>query len=148
MERRFRLAGLLRLRKLQEEQAAAELGRANGRREREQSRSRKARRDLADHAFEPGAELPAWRATVAARSALRQNVQLASAAVVSAQQEVTEREAEWNQTRVRAVPLEKLEEKHAERVAFEDLRVEQIQLDEAATRRATTTSDDTLGEPR
>lgn len=148
MERRFRLAGLLRLRKLQEEQAAAELGRANARRQRAEHTAEKAGRDLADHAFEPATELPVWRATVAARSALRQNVLLAGAAVNAAQQDVTQKEADWRASRVQAVPLEKLEEKHDKRVAAEDLRLEQIQLDEAATRRATAQPTQSLGETR
>lgn len=135
--RRFRLAGLLRVRKLQEEQAAAELGRAIGTREQARARAENAGQQLSGHTTPANVELATWRAVLAARTALQQNVVLAKASLQSATETVTERETDWQKARVQAVPLEKLEEKHDERVAEEDLRAEQIVLDEAATRRAT-----------
>lgn len=135
-QRRFRLAGLLRLRKLQEEQAAAELGRAIGTRERALARAEKARRELGGHSVPEAVDVATWRAVVAARSALHQNVVMATAVVTTAEHDVTEREDAWQETRVRMVPLEKLAEKHEQRVTAEDLRAEQIVLDEAASRRA------------
>lgn len=148
-DRRFRLAGLLRVRKLQEEQAAAELGRAVGSREQARARAAQAGQELSGHNTPTNVDIATWRAVLAARTALHQNVLLATAAVDTAQRAVTEREDEWQAARVRAVPLEKLEEKHDERMAEEDLHTEQLELDEAATRRATTpSSTETLKEQR
>ena len=72
---------------------------------------------------------------------------LLSAVVATTADAVRAREADWKKARIRAVPLEKLEERHGERVAIEDLRTEQIELDEAASRGAHTPDDDTSGDP-
>lgn len=136
MDRTFRLRGLLRLRRLQEDQAAAELARANGRRAESAARRDRAAESLSGHAFAGESDLPTWRATLAARSALRQDLVASTAMAEAAAQTAAEREAEWSARRAESRTLEKLAERHDERVAVEDLRVEQAQLDEAATRAA------------
>ena len=147
MSRKFRLAALLRLRKLQEDQAAADLGTATRESESARSRRERAVKDLTAQTLTGLSDMTTWRAAAAARSAFSQNVTLLSAVVATTAEAVRAREADWVTARIRAVPLEKLEERHGERVAIEDLRTEQLELDEAASRGAHTSDDDTSGEP-
>lgn len=134
MSRAFRLAGLLRFRKLQEDQAAADLAVAHAARRAAAQRQSRADGALADHGFDPVEEAGAWLSSVATRAALRSLASEAGAATELAGIEVTRREDAWTQTRRQLVPLEKLSEKHAEREAVEDLRQEQIVLDEIGSR--------------
>jgi len=60
----------------------------------------------------------------------------AAAATVTAMTDVRRSELAWSDARRRSVPLEKLAEKHVVRESVEDLRQEQIVLDEVATRRS------------
>ncbi|HEY8722015.1 flagellar export protein FliJ [Pengzhenrongella sp.] len=131
MERAFRLAGLLRLRRLQEDQAAARLASANA-----ALRSAQAHRDaravaLAD-ALLPDGDQRAFGRAVVGRTALRfllvEAIELAAGAREVAQVSTTQ----WQATRSRSVGLEKLEDKHVLLVRYEDDRTEQIVLDEIA----------------
>ncbi|MEP7793287.1 flagellar export protein FliJ [Sanguibacter sp. 25GB23B1] len=121
----FRLSGLMRFRKLQEDQAAADLASA---------RRAAATRDLTIHEFQTDLGVAVFRASVASRAALRSFATEASVAVEVAATEVQQRELAWSDARKRSVPLEKLSERHAERESVEDLRVEQLALDEIAGR--------------
>lgn len=134
MSRPFRLAGLLRFRKLQEDQAAADLAVAHAARRAAAARQARAQNGLADHGFDPVEDNGAWLSTVATRAALRGLASEAGAATELAGIEVARREEAWSQTRRQLVPLEKLAEKHTEREAVEDLRQEQVALDEIASR--------------
>ncbi len=142
MERSFRLASLLRLRKITEDDAAARLGAAAAARMRADAHRARAIEDLSGHQLDSDVGVATWRASAAARAALRQNLLAATALSATAAVHVAERETEWQAARARSVPLEKLEERHDERVATEDLRLEQIELDEVASRRAAQTSTD------
>ena len=142
MERSFRLASLLRLRKITEDDAAARLGAASASRMRADAQRTRAVEELCGHQLGSDVGVSTWRASAAARAALRQNLLAATALSVTAAARVAERETEWQAARARSVPLEKLEERHDERVVTEDLRLEQIELDEVASRRAAQTSTD------
>ncbi|ACZ23015.1 hypothetical protein Sked_31180 [Sanguibacter keddieii DSM 10542] len=139
MSRPFRLAGLLRFRKLQEDQAAADLAVAHSARRAALRRQDLAQGQLAEHGFDPVEDTGAWLSTVATRAALRGLASEAGAASELASLEVARREEAWSQTRRQLVPLEKLADKHAEREAVEDLRQEQIVLDEIGS---SSTTDD------
>ena len=133
MERAFRLAGLLRLRKLQEEQAAALLATSNYR-----LRSAVSSRDgrqlaLSGHTL-PDGDYRAFAAGVAARGTLGDLLVEATEVVGGARAQVVTDTADWSATRSRSVGLEKLEDKHRVLVDHEDDRLEQIVLDEIASR--------------
>lgn len=142
MERGFRLASLLRLRKITEDDAAARLGQASAARMRADAHRARAIEELSGHQLDSDVAVATWRASAAARAALRQNLLAAAAMSAAAAVQVAERETEWQGARAKSVPLEKLAERHDERVVAEDLRLEQIELDELASRRATLTDDD------
>ncbi|MDO8106119.1 flagellar FliJ family protein [Isoptericola sp. b441] len=135
MQRRFRLAGLLRLRRLQEEQAAADLARANA-----SARQAEEERDelgslMAGTVFPRHGDELVWRSAVAARAALVGLVDEATVAL-----DVASRRAElaadaWTVSRTKVSMLDKLAERHEELVRADDERVEQQALDEAAARR-------------
>jgi flagellar FliJ protein len=136
MERAFRLAGLLRLRELQEDQAAARLAASNA-----VLRAAEQRRDdtlaaLVRHALPGRAESGAWRLSVTGRANLAHLLADAGVDVADAGVRVGEDTAGWSAARSRSVGLEKLRDKHREAVAVEDGRLEQLALDEIASRRA------------
>ena len=133
MERRFRLAGLLRLRKLQEEQAAARLALANAALRSTQTLRAGAQLALAHHTLADGDRL-AWGAAVAARTSLGSLLGEATTAVGGAREQVAVDTSAWSGARSRSVGLEKLEDKHLSLVRHEDSRLEQIVLDEIAAR--------------
>lgn len=136
----FRLAGLLRFRKLQEDQAAADLAVANAARRRAQAQSETADGALRAHDFTSGGDTTdtaAWRSAVATRVALRSMAAEAAAAAEVAVTDAKQREMVWADARTRSVSLEKLEEKHVERATAEDLHTEQVALDEIAGRGTT-----------
>ncbi|PFG32235.1 flagellar export protein FliJ [Sanguibacter antarcticus] len=130
----FRLAGLMRFRKLQEDQAAADLASANASRRRAEARRAQATRELTIHEFQTDLGVAVFHASVASRAALRSFATETSVAVEVAATEVQQRELAWTDARKRSVPLEKLAERHIERENVEDLRVEQLALDEIAGR--------------
>lgn len=134
MADKFRLAGLLRFRKLQEDQAAAELGRANGETARARAHARAAAEALGAHAVPGAVDVQAFRAALAGRAALRTDMDVATALVANAARAAKEQEDVWKAARARSLPLEKLEERHAERVAQDELAADQLVIDEAAAR--------------
>jgi flagellar FliJ protein len=133
MARPFSLAGLLRLRKLQEDQAAAEVSVARARAAEVAARQKYAENSLAS-LMTPTVDSESMRWTAAAR-----------ASTSSALGELEGLEAEWalrtEDARARhaaargnALGLEKLEAKHNAAEAGESLRAEQAVLDEIAAR--------------
>ncbi|GIG35495.1 flagellar export protein FliJ [Cellulomonas pakistanensis] len=139
MSRAFRLAGLLRLRALAEEQAAAQ--RAVSVRGRDAAAARAAATEaaLGSAAFPPGADARAVQAVVASRLALSAMLVDRRAQVLVAQDEVDVADAAWAEARSRTRTLEKLQEKHDAAVRAEEQRAEQVVLDEVAGRRAVAT---------
>ncbi|WNB85241.1 flagellar FliJ family protein [Cellulomonas sp. ATA003] len=134
MERAFRLAGLLRLRTMQEEQAAARLAAANGALRVAEQRRTATLGSLAGHAMPPTGDAGAWSVAVAGRSALRHLLADAAVDVHHAGEEVGAHTAQWSAARSRSVGLEKLQDQHRAAVAADDARAEQIALDEVAAR--------------
>jgi flagellar FliJ protein len=135
MSNPFRLSGLLRLRKLQEEQAAAVLARANADTARATERHREARNLMAGTFFPAHGDQHVWRAAVADRAAI---TSLASDAAVAVQVVARRAEiatAEWAAAKTTVATLDKLAERHEVLVKAEDEHAEQLVLDEAASRR-------------
>lgn len=131
MRRDFPLAGLLRLRRLQQDSAAGTLAAANADLRRAAEARIEAYGSLAATPLE-AADAATLNAIAAARASSRSMLadllaseQLKDAAVNTAQ-------AEFQAARARSVGLEKLEAKHSDAVAVEDLRTEQNVLDELA----------------
>jgi flagellar protein FliJ len=134
--RAFRLASLLRLRRAQEDQVAAELARAAADRLRASERADQQQSELASHRT-PSACTPAgWTASVAARAALSAASRQAAVEVDDATAVVAATTEAWRARRRETAALEHLEERHREQVAKELLKSEQLRIDEhtAATR--------------
>jgi len=133
MTRRFTLAGLLRLRKVQEEQAKAELllARERARRHlREENRLREALAGARDSA----ASVDSLRAIAAARASTTRMLGELDALGVVLENDVQARAAVQARARRDALALERLEARHAEALAAQELRAEQHLIDEAAVR--------------
>lgn len=135
MERTFRLAGLLRLRRLEEERAAAALATANV-----QTRQAEADRDdlvnvMAGTIFPHHADEGLWRTAVAARASLTALVGEAEVLAEVAARRGELAAEDWSAARARVSMLDKLAERHDALVRAADDRAEQQLLDEAAARR-------------
>ncbi|KPN18255.1 flagellar FliJ family protein [Arthrobacter sp. Edens01] len=131
MGRDFPLAGLLRLRRLQQDSAAGNLAAANAALRRSSEARSEAYDSLAATPLE-AADAATLTAIAAARASSRSMLAdlLAAEALESAA--VNSAQAEFQAARARSVGLEKLETKHSDAVAVEDLRTEQNILDELA----------------
>ncbi|SEJ56189.1 flagellar FliJ family protein [Demequina mangrovi] len=145
MTRRFPLAGLLRARELAEERAAAELAQANRARDEAATEVTRARSQLANLEFRDArlssdAEAPdvsrSWSAAVAARASLAARVQELQTVLEVADRHAHGASGAWNQARTQASMIDRLRTRHEHEVAAEELRAEQVALDEAALRRA------------
>ncbi|WP_199422587.1 flagellar export protein FliJ [Actinotalea solisilvae] len=131
----FRLAGLLRLRGMQEEQAAAHLARENASLTAAQRREEATARALAGTDLPERADDLSWQAAVAARAAATGMLAEAIAARDVVDFRVRRATGEWSDARARALMIRKLEERHQAALVAEELRLEQLVLDEAAARR-------------
>ncbi|MFI2753207.1 flagellar export protein FliJ [Cellulomonas sp. P22] len=137
MSRPFRLAGLLRLRTLAEDQAAVELARAVRQRDAAEDRRHETETVLGSASLPARSDELHWRAAVASRAALSGLLVEHSHAVVAAQAVVVDSEGLWSQARTATRTLEKLEERHDTEVRAEEARAEQAVLDEVAGRMRT-----------
>ncbi|MBO3084936.1 flagellar FliJ family protein [Cellulomonas fengjieae] len=139
MTRIFPLAGLLRLRALAEDQAAAELALAR----REQAAAERRARETADRLA--GSSMPvvgdrlAWHAAVAGRAALGALLTERRVEVGGAEALTVDRSVAWTDARQQVRALERLGERHDEAERAEEARAEQRVLDEIAGRRPPTT---------
>lgn len=131
----FRLAGLLRLRRLQEDQAAAELARTHAERRAAAHRRDETAQLLAGTSFPVHGDELVWRAAVAGRASLAGLTTEATAALAAVESRVDQATGEWSAARTRATTLSKLEERHEVLVRAEEEAAEQLVLDEAASRR-------------
>ncbi|NUU31194.1 flagellar FliJ family protein [Arthrobacter sp. C9C5] len=132
MNRQFSLAGLLRLRQIQQDQAASGLALARSRSSSVRAREASARRQLSatDEDIVSSASL---RAVAAARSASHSMLaDLQNLARVAETDEATARE-EFIAARTRSVGLEKLQARHHAEVNTAELRAEQSTLDEISS---------------
>ena len=132
MARDFSLAGLLRLRQLQQDAAAGVASAANGRLRDTQAQRARMRADLGTHSVDP-VDTFSLVAVAAARASARG--MLAELQVVAEEQlaAVDTATRELSAARARALQLEKLADKHGELQHADDLRGEQAVLDELAS---------------
>lgn len=131
MSRLFPLAGLLRLRKLQEEAAAGQLAAANALVRETEEEQAEAYQSLRDSALS-ATDSATLHAVAAARASSR--AMLADLAALGTRQAADAAAAQtaYSAARAGSVGLEKLEARHAEGLAAEDQRAEQTVLDELA----------------
>jgi flagellar FliJ protein len=130
----FRLLGLLRLRKLQEDGVRAELARTRAvesQRRRDQQRVRSVLGESAVDVSSVEAVQSIAAARASSSSMLGEFEQLLAQDAAA----VVEAEAAYAEAKTRTTQLEKLEEQHAARARREQLRGEQKSLDEHASRR-------------
>jgi flagellar FliJ protein len=123
---------LLGLRRLEENQAAAALSEANGRTGAIRARRSMALRDL-DGSPSSVAGPDALRMAAFARASSRSMLSDLAALSAIAEADTATAQEDFQAARARTVGLEKLEEKHTATVVAEDLRTEQIALDEIAS---------------
>ncbi len=148
MNRKFSLAGLARVRQLQEERAAADLALANRQRQRAEIALDEHERSLASqdfpehgptlaelHAYNHVQHVPTWHAVVAARASVAAMLRESNEVLRLASADANRATDEWNAAKMRAAMIDKLKERHDREVEAEDLREEQIVLDETALRR-------------
>ena len=131
----FALAALLRLRRLKEDQAAAEVGRARSRASSLAAKRHQLIDTLSDHGHDAAdvrgiAALSAARASAATMLADLEGLRRAQ------EQAVAEAEAEHRSARRAAAAVQKLEERHDEQQRVLGLHAEQTVLDELAGRTA------------
>lgn len=131
MARNFPLAGLLGLRRLEENQAAAELSAANARKGALRDRQDRAWRELNGSPVEaPDATALHWAAT--ARASSHSMLADLTALAALAEDDAAQAQAKLQAARARTTGLEKLQDHHMAALAAEDLRGEQSVLDEIA----------------
>lgn len=131
MTRAFALDGLLRLRRLEQEQAAGSLAAANAGRRESAAREAAARAGLGASPATPGT-LNALHGIAAARASARSMVAELGAVTLDRQRRAEEAQQEYSEARRNTLSLEKLAARHAEVVAADELHAEQIVLDELA----------------
>jgi flagellar FliJ protein len=129
MSSAFPLAGLLRLRRLEEDQAAARFGAATARLASLVSRQSRTVADAGQIAAEIDS-LPALRAVAAARVSSMSMLAELHVLAAGAESERQAAEREFGEARGRTLGLEKLEDRHASTVAALELAAEQTVLDE------------------
>jgi flagellar FliJ protein len=132
MARAFRLAGLLRLRQVQQEQAASDLASANARARENTERQNRARALLGGGDTEPTSASVLY-AISAARASSRSMLAELQAVEAVDRVAVAAATAAYTAARSRSLGLEKLEARHAETENAVDLAAEQAVVDEIAT---------------
>jgi len=133
MSRRFDLAALLRLRTIQKDAAVARHVDADTRRRETLARRTRAMGALADSPIAPE-DSDTLYAIAAARASTRSMLASLDARLQRDEQAVAVAAAEVRETHTRQSALEKLEERHVAAVTAEELRAEQVALDELTGR--------------
>jgi len=150
MTKRFQLAGLMRVRQLQEETAAAELAKANVVKLEAKKRAQADGETLAGHDFPDlahsnaydahaealGAYSPNWQAIVAARASIAAMLRESTQALEVASEKSATATDQWAEAKMRAAMIDKLKARHDVEIEAEVLREEQLALDETALRKA------------
>lgn len=131
MSRAFSLAGLLRLRHLEQDQAAGQLASANARLDSTSVQRNRARAALGATRSD-ASTTEALYAMAAGRASMRSMLADLEQLLDHQRVEADEANATFSAARAKAVALEKLEAKHTETVLVEELRAEQIIIDEIA----------------
>lgn len=132
MSKQFTLAGLLRLRRMQEDTAATTLAAANNRLAVGAARRAAARAGLgeSDAEVSTAAAMAAMAAARASSHSMLADLQ--SLAALDAEAAQSAQEA-FNAARLQTKGLEKLSDKHAATVAAGELAAEQVAIDEIAS---------------
>lgn len=131
MTRAFPLAGLLRLRRLQEEAAAAKLAAANAQVQETSHVQAQAYQVLAQSPL-AATDSATMCAIAAARASSRAMLADLAALGIRRTADADTAQAAFYSARADSVSLEKLEARHVLEAAAEDLRAEQTVLDELA----------------
>jgi flagellar FliJ protein len=132
MSRAFSLAGLLRLRHLQQDQAAGDLAEANARSRAVAARIEEARGALDNLPNDP-AGADTFYAIVAARASSRSMLAELAGLGTAAERAATTAQFDYDARKAASVSLEKLELRHGVAVAEADLQNEQAVIDEIAS---------------
>jgi flagellar FliJ protein len=132
MARLFPLAGLLRLRHLQQDEAAGALASANARLDGTSVQQNRARSALGASRVDVSSTESLY-ALAAGRASMRST--LSDLESLSERQRIEAEQATeaYSAAKSQAVRVEKLEAKHSEAATTEDLRVEQAVIDELAS---------------
>lgn len=133
MTRTFSLAGLLRLRKIREDQAAGDLAVANGELQNARLQSSRVRDDLGETRTDVS-NTAALNAVHTARASTRSMLGELDALLALRQATADEAATEFAAARSQSVRIEKLEARHSASEVEADLRQEQGVLDEIASR--------------
>ena len=128
----FSLAGLLRLRHLEQESAGEELARANANVRDNEHNQRRSRRALAGFG-DAATSVETLRAIASARASSTVMLSELIAVAEIRASDAAAAQAAYSEARRTAAGLEKLETRHNERVVNEELHAEQIVLDEIAS---------------
>jgi len=128
----FSLAGLLRVRRLEQDEATHTLARANLRLAESTARESQIRRKLGG-AEDEVSSVEVLRAVAAARASSRSMLAELEAVSQSNRQAAAEARAAFAAARSRSKGLEKLEERHNLAVTRAELRTEQHALDEISS---------------
>ncbi len=132
MSTAFPLAGLLRYRRLREEQVAGSLAGARQRVQDVQDRQTDERQRLQDSPVT--IDSPAsMQAVAAARAASRALLTELVAADERSREDAQQAQLDYNSARAQTLGLEKLAGRHADSATAEELRGEQLILDELAS---------------
>ncbi len=132
MSTAFPLAGLLRYRRLREEQAAGSLAGARQKVEEVVARQVRERARLKETPVE--VESPeVLQAVAAARAATRAMLSELNATDARCREDAQQAQLDYNAARAQTLGLEKLATRHTDSVAAEELRGEQNILDELAS---------------
>jgi flagellar FliJ protein len=132
MARQFRLAGLLRLRQVQQEQAASDLAAANAKARDNAAKQNRARAALGGTGADATSSNVLY-AIAAARSSSRSMLAELEAVDTRNQAQVAEAAAAYAAARARSLGLEKLEVRHNETEDGADLAAQQAVVDEIAS---------------
>ncbi|MCW4385731.1 flagellar export protein FliJ [Salinibacterium sp. SYSU T00001] len=125
----FSLAGLLRLRQVQQELAAGKVSTARGRLDANAASIERARIALGASSTDITSTATLY-AVAAGRASLRSTLADLEALETTLLAEVQAAAEEFGRARTSAIGLEKLEKKHAEELAAEEIKAEQDALDE------------------
>jgi flagellar protein FliJ len=128
----FSLAALLRLRRLQQDSAAAEVSNARARAAEVASRRRYAKNSLSN-LMNPSGSPETMRWTAAARAASSSTLGDLSVLEDEWERRMAEARERLAESRAQTIALEKLEERHNEAETKEELRQEQNTLDEISS---------------
>lgn len=132
MARMFPLAGLLRLRQIQEEQAASDLAVANARAREIRSRQSRARDALGTSTAEVASTTVLY-AVAAARASSRSMLAELDSLDCQHQPVLDDANEKFADARARSIGLEKLAGRHYQQQTQEELHAEQAAIDEMAS---------------